>query len=771
MARVPYQGTQETAPELAAPNDYQRIEASPNSFGAQVGQGLEALSAGALDASKFYGEVAADEGFNNVQTQKQSIFYGDLSKPMVGEDGQPVLGPDGTPVGTGGVYGKRGQDALDAIPQAKEAFESYVRQQRDALPTPQARLNFDVVSRRYLNAEEEKLAEFKDSQYRNWGIQTNEKTASLTQNAIGTHLYDPDALAQDKETLRTAFVRNYGLKYGGGPQIAEAGKLAADQEWAQTQIKASIVTDPKNAQRVLDENKGILASLPNYDAITHQVQSAVFDGTLYPEVSKAVGQAVADAQQYVVRPGVTPDVSHAIGQQEWHGKGPAPTSIDGAVGPSQIKPSTAQQYGLDPAQLGDPVYAAHAKQVIIDHLSALPNVQGDPARVAVGYFSGAGNIAPAGSPTPYVHDAHDGNGKSVSSYVSDVLNRMGTGPRSAPTTADALTLSRPTVIAQAETRAQELFPQRADYQERYVMGVERGVDRQIAQTRQTQEINAHVVQSAMAGEHPPISEQELLARGPQVAAAWNELQFTNPMARMSIERMFDANGAGASPTYGANAHSYLDRVLAPTGDPNRIADPTGLMNFVGKGADAQITNTGVNGLSSLMALRKGPEGEALAASARSFFTQQYGALTFSNPASGVVDQKGEQLYSRFLAQAIPAVERAAKAGTTAQLFNPKSPDYLGNLAVPFTRAPADIVAERLKAEGHSGIIKQPYTAGETLPELRDAVNQDQLSADEYVWIAKRLGLKAPAAAAPKPTGPAPLRAPPPIVQITPGDDE
>ena len=75
MARVPYQGSQEVAPELQAPNDYQHIDASPNDFGAQVGQGLEALGTGALDASKFYGEVAADDGFNNVQTQKQSIRY------------------------------------------------------------------------------------------------------------------------------------------------------------------------------------------------------------------------------------------------------------------------------------------------------------------------------------------------------------------------------------------------------------------------------------------------------------------------------------------------------------------------------------------------------------------------------------------------------------------------------------------------------------------------------------------------------------------------
>ena len=49
---------------------------------------------------------------------------------------------------------------------------------------------------------------------------------------------------------------------------------------------------------------------------------------------------------------------------------------------------------------------------------------GDHARVAVAYFSGEGNVAPAGSPVPWIVDKRDAGGTSTSSYVAGVLARM-----------------------------------------------------------------------------------------------------------------------------------------------------------------------------------------------------------------------------------------------------------------------------------------------------------------------------------------------------------
>ena len=48
------------------PDDYQRVDARPDAFGAAIGQGLGALSAGTEKATQFYGQVAADDGTNSL---------------------------------------------------------------------------------------------------------------------------------------------------------------------------------------------------------------------------------------------------------------------------------------------------------------------------------------------------------------------------------------------------------------------------------------------------------------------------------------------------------------------------------------------------------------------------------------------------------------------------------------------------------------------------------------------------------------------------------
>lgn len=117
------------------------------------------------------------------------------------------------------------------------------------------------------------------------------------------------------------------------------------------------------------------------------------------------------------------NVSDAIfGQESGYGSN-SRTSDKGAVGPSQITPATAKANGLDPSRLQDPAYATYARNTIIANLQNDPNIGNDPARIAVGYFSGPGNVAPPGSPTPWKVDRSDGH-TLTSQYVSGVLGRM-----------------------------------------------------------------------------------------------------------------------------------------------------------------------------------------------------------------------------------------------------------------------------------------------------------------------------------------------------------
>ena len=127
------------------------------------------------------------------------------------------------------------------------------------------------------------------------------------------------------------------------------------------------------------------------------------------------------------------------------------TSVAGARGQMQVTPGFFKQY----AQPGESFDSKRDVEAVAQRgIAALeakyPN---DPARVAVAYFSGEGNVAPPGSPTPYKQDLKDANGTSTSAYVSGVMSRFkgaqtatpqppATGPQSGGTTVPAGSLEQ-----------------------------------------------------------------------------------------------------------------------------------------------------------------------------------------------------------------------------------------------------------------------------------------------------------------------------------------
>lgn len=116
------------------------------------------------------------------------------------------------------------------------------------------------------------------------------------------------------------------------------------------------------------------------------------------------------------------NIAQAIIGQESRGNPNSPTSVNGAVGIGQITPSFVKTFarpGENPNNPADNLAIAQRG------IAYYQQQYKDPARVAVAYFSGPGNVAPPGSPTPWIKDAHDGNGTKTSTYVQQVLGRMG----------------------------------------------------------------------------------------------------------------------------------------------------------------------------------------------------------------------------------------------------------------------------------------------------------------------------------------------------------
>lgn len=135
-------------------------------------------------------------------------------------------------------------------------------------------------------------------------------------------------------------------------------------------------------------------------------------------------RASLDLDSYLEAEGAShlkPVVEAIYGQESGSGRTNA-TSVDGARGGMQVIPATFNRLARDGERIDNP---DDNMRVGIRYIKQLGDRFGnDPARITAGYFSGEGNVATSGD-TPYKADRADGNGKRVSSYVQDVLGRIG----------------------------------------------------------------------------------------------------------------------------------------------------------------------------------------------------------------------------------------------------------------------------------------------------------------------------------------------------------
>lgn len=152
---------------------------------------------------------------------------------------------------------------------------------------------------------------------------------------------------------------------------------------------------------------------------------------------------VADASNGAV-PGVpTGGLAGIFAQQETNGGKTDPSN------PFQVQRGTFDRF----AQRGESWDNVADRNAVAQRMLTKFNQDygGDIGRIATAYFSGEGNVAPPGSPTPFLHNVADSNGKTVASYVGDILGRSGgmaQGQQHAPMAA------QPPLGAQADATAQ-----------------------------------------------------------------------------------------------------------------------------------------------------------------------------------------------------------------------------------------------------------------------------------------------------------------------------
>lgn len=413
MAQVPLDNVPNVSANPNPPSDYQQISASPDQFGslsargaAQLGQGLEQSAQATTDIAvqqqSRQNEIRTNDTFNKFQDYILKRTYGDPSDPAAPK----------------GLYTLTGSDALAAGPGAAKDLSSFREQLKNGLQNDAQKLQFDEQSRRILQYTQGEISRHLDSQEKAYNLATNQNTIAVAGRAASLQYNSPDAINHNLEDARGAAVRSAQDRLGHNlsPVDLQAAIQASDAHVLQQAAEGALAAEDMGS---LDKMVGQFGDRmdPRFRAgLVKKIQTQKDD--------------LADNAYIQSLPGMSGGggIKDAIHGQESGGRMTSPTSVDGAHGPMQIKPATFQQYAQPGERIDNPHDNLAVGNRIIDDLSAKTN--GDPARIAVGYFSGPGNVAPPGSPTPWIHNSVDGNGKSVSKYVSDVLSRITPGSSS-----------------------------------------------------------------------------------------------------------------------------------------------------------------------------------------------------------------------------------------------------------------------------------------------------------------------------------------------------
>lgn len=168
-------------------------------------------------------------------------------------------------------------------------------------------------------------------------------------------------------------------------------------------------SSPKGQRQ--DSGEGVGSLLNTYDAArARPTRSTPIDG------DGIKGLAAQEGAEHLL-----PVIGALYGQESGSGATQR-TSIDGARGGMQVMPATFQRYAKPGERIDNPEDNMRVGIRIVKDLAT--KFGDDPAKIATGYFSGEGNVN-AGQGSAWREDRADGNGKRVSSYVADVLKRVG----------------------------------------------------------------------------------------------------------------------------------------------------------------------------------------------------------------------------------------------------------------------------------------------------------------------------------------------------------
>ena len=221
-------------------------------------------------------------------------------------------------------------------------------------------------------------------------------------------------------------ITKMGFQGGMSPDEIQAANRAGVQKAnyiAPTALRTPIYFDPMTGTtKVVPADQLAQGYGAQYGAEARAKAGYQLQQVWDPNANDGQGGYVYQTQQQIAdaangASGVAPSggLVGMFAQQESSGGRTAPDN------PLQIQQGTFNQYAQKGESWGNPSDRTAVAQRVINMYGQ--KYGGDIGRIATAYFSGEGNVAPAGSPTPFIRNVSDSNGKSVASYVGDMYAR------------------------------------------------------------------------------------------------------------------------------------------------------------------------------------------------------------------------------------------------------------------------------------------------------------------------------------------------------------
>jgi hypothetical protein len=680
-------------PAAARSGDYQNIQATPQAFGAQVGQAKEKLgaaeeragasaeqvSSNAFELAHFQNQIATDQSRNWLQGETNKLLYGDPAKATTGLDGKSI--PDT------GFLGRQGSDAVYGRQGAMDAFDDAVKQGREKLP-PAAQIQYDNETARLRSVVMTQIGSHYDQQYKSFVGDVNETKATQALASVYASPNDPGVMSMSSKDLFDARTNQAVLKYGDTPEVRNGALTDARKELLKAQTISMAVTDPVGADKHLEQFKDVAGS--DYPLLKEHLKARVEQQQGIAAGGDAVKKAaqggvpvlpVAGTQGGARGGAITPArVSDAIlGQESGHNPNAA-TSVTGAVGQAQIEPATFQQYAQPGENIHNPQdnLAVH-QRIINDYMQ---RYGGDAQRVAVAYFSGPGNVAPAGSPTPWVENKSDPNGKSTSSYVYDVSRRLGgTGGSPIDTKAQAYrTIMDDATLSQGAKDHAIQF-----------------ISRTYTQAQVAAEEDAKALKERKEGAYSDVMHKLMTGDTKNIVNYIDQNQDLTGEEKKSLWELSAKPPGDSAAAYGTGFYDVYRNITAQPGDPKRIGDASEI--FKRGGPDGDLTLAGVEKAFQIFQWnQKSVENSSVNRTKVSFLKYAHDEFAGSEDPFMPKNKKGEAIFnSQFVPRFEIAYDKWVKAGNDP--MDPKGPvnkenvDKLMNEIYPKRQRNMDDVTE------------------------------------------------------------------------------